>query len=240
MPHRTSEKIACSNCLNQYCLVKKNFSAEQLNHWESEKNINYYKKGDPIFSIGDPIIGMDIVLKGIVELFLNNHNDKNPIIRFATDGDVFGHVSLENETYPSSSIAKDDTAICFFKNKTLLEMHQSNPKFAFDLITFYSRNHNKTVTRLLQSQRMSIREKVADAILFLYHQFGVDENKELKECFNRDDISRLVNITTEQVSRQITDFEKEKMIEKRSRRIAILDINKLKKITRFYYTELKY
>ena len=236
MPHRNTEKITCSVCSNHNCLVKKNFSIEQLSNWEAEKNINYYKKGDPIFSIGDPIIGMDIVLKGIVELFLNSQDNKNSIIRFATNGEVFGHVSLENETYPSSSIAKDETMICFFKNNTLLEMHQSNSKFAFDLISFYSRNHNKTVTRLLQSQRMSLREKVADAVLFLYDQFGLDENNELRECFNREDIYSLANTTTEQISRQLSDFEKEKIIEKRSRRIAILDINKLKKITRFYYT----
>ncbi len=237
MPHKNSEKKTCADCINSNCLVKKNFTIDHLNNWESQKIVNQYKKGDSIFSKDDSIIGLNIVMTGAVELFLNGYDNKMEIVRFAGNGDIFGHISIENENYPSNSIAKVDTVVCFFRNSTLLEMHQSNPKFAFELISFFSRNHNKTVKRLIQNLRMNLREKVAEALITLYNQFGLDENKELIDCFNREDIASLANTNAEQVSRQLSEFEKEKIIEKRSRRIAILDIQKLKKITHYYYTE---
>ena len=83
---------------------------------------------------------------------------------------------------------------------------------------------------------MNLREKIADALLFIALNFGLSEQNELRESFSREDIASLTSTTTEQVSRQLSDFEKENIIEKRSRKIALLQPAKLKIIVQPYLT----
>ena len=51
-----------------------------------------------------------------------------------------------------------------------------------EIISFFSRSHNKIVLRLMQNNQMNLREKVADALLYLYNM-GVDEKKEIKDSY---------------------------------------------------------
>jgi CRP/FNR family transcriptional regulator len=229
-----SKNISCQDCTSSSCLVKKYFTNRILKEIEHEKETRYYKKEDTIFLEGDPIVGMNILMNGVVELFYDVQFNDKEIVRFVEQGDIFGHISIEKETYPSGAFAKDNSIVWFFGNDTLTKMYGYNPDFAFAIISFFSRSHNKIVLRLMQNNQMNLREKVADALLYLYNM-GVDEKKEIKDCFNREDIARLAYTTGEQVSRQLTDFEKEKIIEKRSRKIAILAPEKLYKITHFYF-----
>jgi len=225
------KRIECISCTNSLCLIKKNFFFDQNITLESQKQQSIHKKGNYVFQAGNPIRGLNIIQNGVIELFYPGMNGKMEVVRFAGNGHVFGHVGLENQIYPSNAIAKEDTLVCFFENNVLFEMYQSSPQFIFDLLSFFSKQHNKTVYRLIFNAKMNLREKVADALVYLYKNFGLNEMGELKECFSRDDIASLACTTTEQVSRQLSDFEKDKIIEKHSRRISILKPEKLKQIT---------
>jgi CRP-like cAMP-binding protein len=86
---------------------------------------------------------------------------------------------------------------------------------------------------------MNLREKIASVLSYLYTSFGVNNQGELPEYFTRDDIASLACTTSEQVSRQLTDFQKEKIIEKRTRKIAILKPAALKSIISDYLIMLK-
>ncbi len=113
-----------------------------------------------------------------------------------------------------------------------MALAQLNPKAVFDFINHYSNDFSETIHRLMSIMNMDLRNKVANVLYSLYRQFGVNSEKELPDCFNREDIAGLASTTTEQVSRQLSDFHEEKIIEKRARRIAIVQPSKLKSITR--------
>ena len=81
---------------------------------------------------------------------------------------------------------------------------------------------------------MNLREKIAAAILHLIQNFGPNKTMELTERFNREDMASLVCTTPEQVSRQLSDFEREKLIQKRGRKIIVLNPAKLKAIIEGY------
>ena len=86
---------------------------------------------------------------------------------------------------------------------------------------------------------MNLREKIASVLYYLYSGFGLNSENELPEYFNRDDIASLACTTSEQVSRQLSDFQKEKIIDKRARKIAILKPLALKSIISDYLVMLK-
>jgi len=169
----------------------------------------------------------------IKEFVLRPHNDIE-IIRFANEGQVFGRAGFENDFYTFGADAKLDSVICFFGNEALNEIYGTNPKLLYDLMLFFSNENSESTYRLLCISQMNLREKIASVLFYLHNNFGLNSDHELLECFNRDDIASLACTTSEQVSRQLSDFQKENIIEKRARKIAILKPGKLKEIIKDY------
>ena len=161
------------------------------------------------------------------------HNEVE-IVNFASAGQVFGSAGFDNNFYSFGADAKIDSIICFFNNEILKELYVSNPKLLYDLMLFYSREHSESTYRLMSISQMNLREKVASVLFYLVRKFGLNSQNELPEYFTREDIASLACTNSEQVSRQLSDFQKERIIEKRTRKIAILQPAKLKEIISEY------
>ena len=228
------KKISCDICPNTSCLIKKNFVQNWSGYIEKEKYQALYKKDYSVFSVGSPILGFFFVQNGMVKEFILRPHNEVEIVRFANNGQVLGHAGFENNYYSFGADAKVDSVICFFSNETLKEMYASSPALLYDLMVYFSNEHSESTYRLMCISQMNLREKVASVLYYLYRTFGLNGKRELLEIFNRDDIASLACTTSEQVSRQLSDFQKERIIEKRSRKIAILLPDELKNIIKDY------
>ena len=233
------KKISCNICPNTSCLIKKNLIAQWDDIVEEKKYQAIYKKDYSVFSVGNPILGLYFLQEGMVkEFILRPHNDVE-IVRFVNKGQVFGHAGFDNNFYSFGADAKIDSIICFFENDVLEELYKINPKLLYDLMLYFSNQHSESTYRLMCISQMNLREKIASVLHYLYLNFGLNNESELPEYFTRDDIASLACTTSEQVSRQLSDFQKENIIEKRSRKIAILKPLSLKNIINDYLIMLK-
>ena len=233
------KRISCALCPNTSCLIKKNYDPKWSEFLEKEKYQASYKKDYSVFSVGNPILGLFFVQSGMIKEFILRPHNNVEIVRFANEGQVFGHAGFDNSYYSFGADAKIDSVICFFTNEVLKEMYVTNPQTLYDLMLYYSNQHSESTYRLMCISQMNLREKIASVLYYLFRSFGLNSEKELLEYFNRDDIASLACTTAEQVSRQLSDFQKDKIIEKRGRKIAILKPLKLKDIIQDYLVLLK-
>jgi len=82
---------------------------------------------------------------------------------------------------------------------------------------------------------MNIREKVAEAFIYIYEKFGFNpQTKELNVELSRQDIGDIAGTTAEQVTRQLRDFEDQKLIFRKKRTIQLLNIKGLEYIVSNY------
>jgi len=216
-------------CHNTSCFIRKNFFPEWTSIVEKEKSQATYRKGYSVFEQGMPATGLFFVHKGLIREYVAGSGDKMDIFRFVKAGEIFGH-TLINNNYSVSAEAKVDSSVCFFENRAVYELYKFNPRSAYDFMLFYSHEHSEFVHRLRSITKMGLRQKIASVLYYLYRHYGINTEKELPDCFNREDIAGLAMTTAEQVSRQLSDFEEEKLIEKRARKIAIMQPSKLKAI----------
>ena len=229
------KRISCESCPNTSCIIKKNFVREWEESLEEGKYQAFYKKDHSIFSAGNPVMGIFFVQNGLVKEFILRPHNEVEIVSFACDGQLFGPAGFSSDFfYTFGSDAKTDSVICFFSSEVLKVMYESNPKLLYDLMLFYSREHSETTYRLMSISQMNLREKVASVLHYLWEKFGLNAEGELAECFTRDDIASLACTNSEQVSRQLSDFQKEQLIEKRARKIAILQPERIKNIVSDY------
>lgn len=231
-------KIECAKCKNDKCFSKQYCSGEYLEKISTSKNQNLYKKGDTLFREGAPMFGIYFVQNGGVKIVSSHLNGRQQIVRLATDGNILGHRALGKDKYYFNAIAMKDTLVCFMETDMFRDICIRNPDFSYNLLLFYALELRRTELRVRNQAQMSIREKVAMAFVYFNEVFEINpKTKKLNVELNRQDIAEAAGTTTEQVTRQLSDFESENLISRKKREIHLLNIKGLEYIIRDYKIE---
>jgi CRP-like cAMP-binding protein len=228
------KKINCSDCPVEACLVKKNFVPAWQTICFSGKRMENFRPDFPVYAAGNSVEGLYFVHSGLVREYVQVAESREFVVRFAGPGKILGSIAMAKETYRNSASAQEESVVCFFDNKAIYEMYLSNPHIAFDLMHYFSDLFNRVTHRLKSIALMNLREKVAEAILYVAAQFGVTEKNELVYRISREDMAGLVCTTMQQISRQLSEFEEEKLIERKGRAIILLNRDKLEEIVAKY------
>ena len=227
------KKTSCESCESS-CLIQKYCSPEWVRKMDQIKCQLFFKQNQDIVNENSPILGGFFVQSGKVKIYSTGLNQRQQIVRFANPGHIIGHRGAEKERYPIGAKAMDDSVVCFIENKVLDELFEGNPKFVQELMKFYSRELRKIENRMKNLGQMNTREKISEALLLMWENFGLTEQNELNVPFTREDIANIAGTNAEQVMKQLTEFEQEGFISKAGRKIEILNLEGLKNIIKKY------
>lgn len=126
--------------------------ARTLRRLVNEMYLRRYADGEIVFDVGDPGLGMYLVIKGGVRVFL----DKEQLAELGP-GDFFGEVALfGNEPRTASATARGETELVGFFRPALEEWVQRSPelgaRFLLKLGTVLSERLRRTNERLAQGE----------------------------------------------------------------------------------------
>ncbi len=232
------EQIKCKYCEFENCIVKQGCAGEWLEKISDNKNRLLYKKGNYIFREGEPIYGVYFIKSGGIKVITTSLHGREQIVRLAKEGQILGHRGTGRTYYYFNAVALKDSEVCFVENDMFYEACKNSPDFAYSMLFFYASELRRAEMRVKFQAQMNIREKVAMAFIYCYELFGIDkETKLLNISLTRNDIADIAGTTAEQVTRQLRDFENEKLIKKNKRDIIFLNIKGIAEIVRDYKNE---
>ncbi|MFI5150488.1 MAG: Crp/Fnr family transcriptional regulator [Bacteroidia bacterium] len=231
-------KIECMHCTSLNCLVKRFSSQAQLQQISTYKNQNFYKKGDYIFREGNTMMGIHFIQSGGVKVVTTTLNGREQVVRLLADGNILGHRVLGNDKYYFNAIAVMDTHVCFIQTGAFKDICNNNPEFAYNLILFYALELRRAELRVKYHAQMNIREKVAEAFVYINEVFGTNpKTKTLNIELSRKELADIAGTTPEQVTRQLSDFEEERLVSRAKREIQIANLDGLEHIVIDYKIE---
>jgi len=198
---------------------------------DTHRKTFHFKKGEVIFNEGEPVAGVYFVYKGIVKVH-KQWGDKELIIRFANQGQIFGHRGLgHNNIYPVSGTAIEPTEACFigidFFNTTLKVNHE----FLLSLMLFFADDLQESERRMRNLAHMPVRGRLAQALVALEEKFGKTEEGFINIRLSRQDIASYVGSTYETIFRLMNEFIEEGLIAVSGKDILIKDTKKLLIVT---------
>jgi len=234
-----NEKISCKECVNAVCFIRQHCSSVWLSKIELKKIQIEHQAKDCIFREGGYVEGVYFIQKGFVKVVSKRADNREQIVRLAAKGQVLGHRGFGDDKYPISAVALSDTTVCFIDNDTLYEVFMNNPKLTLQMMEFYSRELRKTQIRMKYLTQMNVREKIAEALLFIKEVFGVNKSDgTLNVRLTRQEIADMTGVAAEQVSRDLGEFIKEKLIEKKGGSgIKLIDAKGLYNVVKKYGIE---
>lgn len=237
MKNESTLPIKCLTCTEHNCLISKYCSSNWLSIIDSKKGQLSYKKGQYIFYQGYQVFGIYFINQGKVKVITTGKDDRERIVRLATNGDILGHRGYAVDTYSVSAVALEDSVVCFIDNEMIYEAFMANPKLLYNLMVFYSQELRKSETRMRLMSEMNIRDKIVNALVYLIEIFGIDpKERKLDVAISRQEIASLAGTYAEQVSRTITGLKEKNIIMTNGRKIVINDYQGLKEIINKYET----
>jgi CRP/FNR family transcriptional regulator len=191
------------------------------------------KKGQRIFSEGDPVTGIYFIFSGKVKVHKRWDDDKEIILRFAKSGDILGHLGLGNESvYPVSTTAIEPGVVCYIDLPFFESSLNVNPKLTYSLMKFFANELQESEKRMRNLVHMPVKERIALALLTLKNQFGADETGALNIELTRQDLSSFAAVSYETFFKVTNDFIQNNWIAVNGKCIRIANEEVLKEMIR--------
>lgn len=186
-----------------------------------------FKRGENLYSPGDPANTLYIVSEGKIKIYRLSESGKEQLIRFLRPGDFTGELALFSDSvHEAYAEAIEDTSVCTITRSEFNELLLKYPSISLKVLSEFSH-------RLEQSEKQTTRfatERVETRIaLFLIECLEKDSKSQIVELpMSKKDLASYLGTTPESISRKLTEIEEVGLIEQISnKRIKILDLDGL-------------
>jgi CRP-like cAMP-binding protein len=225
----------CDRCSLESGSLFKHLTSDELQILNYEKDFRQYKRGDILYQEGNRISGFFCVNSGVIKVFKTGFDGKEQIIRFAKKGDIIAYRSvLSNELACTSAKVIEDCQVCFIPSEILTQFIMSNPAYSLELLKLACHELGEANSFITDIAQKTVRERLAEILLLLVNDFGLDEEQFLKVSLTREELANIVGTATESVIRLLSEFKSDKLVELNGRKIKILNRRGLEKISNVF------
>jgi CheY-like chemotaxis protein len=208
-------------------LVSKKDGLAELERIIDDHNPKKIKKGQAIHHEGDRVTGISLIISGKVKT-VKMAEDGRELITGIFEKDDFLDVNtlLSNDIYTDTAIAMEETILCLIPREQLDKLISLYPDIGVKFIKILANNIQEKEQRLLQFAYQSVRKRIAETIMRLLKQGGNGNNIKI----TRENLASISGTAPETVSRTLTDFKNEGLIEKQGSTLTVLNPDKLRRL----------
>ena len=221
--HTKSGKMSkCEQCIVREFNSLKALTKEELMRVSACKTGKLYKKGDVIFEEGETLNGVFCVRDGVCKLTKLSENGKDQVVKLVVKGELLGKRSLiSDESTNLSAIALNDMEMCFIPKSEIMMDLNKNPNFTMDVLKEMAHEIKDSDDSLVNMAQKSVKQRMADTLLYINTNFGVGEEGYLSIVLSREDYASIVGTATESAIRILSQFKKEGLIYKKGKQIKL-------------------
>ena len=211
------------------CFLCRYSLPEWLDAINAHAKILTYKKGQSLFKEGDPVTGFYFLHTGKVKVHKQWGEDKDLIIKFATEGETIGHRGMgKDQHYPVSATALENVTACFVTPAFLRTTLKVNNELTYQLMLYYANDLQEAEKRMRNMVHMDVKGRIADSLLKIADIFGVSDEGEINSTLTRQDIASFAGTTYETLFKLMNEMIQEGVITSVGKHIRIMDKNRLR------------
>lgn len=224
-----------ADCLVRNHILFRHLTEEEFERVNEERVTEFHKRGSVLYHEGNRINGFYCVANGIIKIFKTGIDGKEQIIRFAKKGDIIGFRSiLSNEQACTTAQVIDDSTTCYIPGETLFHLVKTNGNFSIELMQITCKELGQANAYITDIAQKTVRERLAEILIQLKNDFGLDEEGVLKITLTREELANIVGTATESVIRLLSEFKQDNLIELNGRKIKVLNLPGLIKVGNIY------
>jgi CRP/FNR family cyclic AMP-dependent transcriptional regulator len=207
--------------------------ADDLQHILPLLKERHFKKNHVLMFENDDSDEVYIIRSGMLKVY-RLHEDKEIILSIAMPGEILGEVeALSNDIHRISSVeALENVSAWQIRKKDFLQIVEKYPSVlrkAYMILVERTRILNRLIRYLTF---YDVRTKVANLIVDFYFNFGKhsDNGYKIDLKISQSLLASMLGVTRESISKTLSEFQDEKLIDIREKYFYILEMKKLELI----------
>jgi len=223
----------CRTCIETKMAIFDVLTPKEKEILNAGTTCSLHRRGEIIYKEGERPAGLICLSDGKAKIFKEGVGGREQIIRMAKPVGFIGfRAFFADDVYISSALAIEDCLTCTIDRITIHKLLRLNPLLSINIIKFMARELGYASMRTVTLTQKHIRGRLAESLLFLRDTYGTEEDgMTIKIYLSREDLANLSNMTTSNAIRTLSNFAHEKVITIDGRRLKILDIISLERIS---------
>ncbi|NVO01964.1 MAG: Crp/Fnr family transcriptional regulator [Bacteroidetes bacterium] len=223
-----TEPCKCVICDNK-CDFYRSLSMGELQSLDDAKTAIFFKKGETILKKGAFSKQIIFLSKGYVKIIMESNFKKSLILEILGKGNFVNSLFLaNNDSSPITVVALTDVTVCLTDTDFFMNLLHKNGNFAIDFLSHFNKNGFSRFKKMSSIALKQTRGRLADTLIHLHYTF---KDEIVNQILTRKEIAELSNLSTENTIRTLKEFETEKVIRLKGKKIEITDLDLLKKIS---------
>ncbi len=224
-------KIACSSCrLSELCLPRGLDQTEMRRLDDLVTRKRPLHRGDHLYRQGDRFNALYAARVGSLRGYTATADGVEQTVGFYLPGELIGLDGLEHDRHSCSVVALDTTAVCELPFANFTELCAQLPSLQRQMLRLVGKEITADHEILLTLGTRNAEERLATFLLSLSKRFG-DRGlsaTDFRLSMSRRDIADYLGIAVETISRQLSNFQKQGILDINHREVRILDMERLR------------
>src|SRR5215211_876466 len=182
------------------------------------------EEGEFFFFQGDPAIYFYVLISGRAKLLQTNPAGQQVNLRTISEWQMFGALGAVREasTYPATAQALQQSTALAVKSDYLRELMQTRPYLSVDLMKLMSGYIQEMQERYRELATEKVERRIARVLLRLTAQMGVKtKDGSIELTFTRQELAEMSGTTLYTVSRVLSEWERQGLVEAGRERVVI-------------------
>jgi CRP/FNR family transcriptional regulator, nitrogen oxide reductase regulator len=205
-------------------------SSSDLDEMLREARSVRYPKDAKLFEQGAEAHSFFVLLHGHLRVEKTTPQGHQIVVRYVSAGEMFGVAqALALKQYPATAIAAVDSIALSWPSSAWSRLVNSFPSLAAGALQTVGSRLQDTQARVIEMSSEQVEQRVAHALLRLAKQAGrkVEHGVEIDFPISRQDVAEMTGTTLHTVSRILSAWEQQRLVEGGRQRIVLRDPHKL-------------
>jgi CRP/FNR family transcriptional regulator len=191
-----------------------------------------FKKGETVCKLGAFASHIYFLEEGLVKVYLEEKKN-NLILTLSTKNSLLGLSSLYdgNNKMPYSIAAYTNSSVRMIDIQFFRQLLKQNSDFAYRIINLLNERTAQIYGRFFSLTQKQLHGRLADILLCLSNRIFKSTSFNLP--LSRADLGDLTGMSTESVIRMMKDFKDDGLISMDCKKIELLDVGRLERISEF-------
>ncbi|PVE23022.1 Crp/Fnr family transcriptional regulator [Microvirga sp. KLBC 81] len=203
---------------------------DDINEILKEAQSVRYPKGTNVFQQDEEARSFFVLLHGHLRVMKITPDGQQVVVRFVTPGDLFGiAMAMARRTYPATAMAVVDSVALVWPSAAWPRLVAKHPSLAVNTIQTVGTRLQDAHTRVVEMSTEQVEKRVAHALLRVAQQAGRkgDDGIQIDFPISRQDIAEMTGTTLHTVSRILSGWENQGLVESGRQKITIRNPHKL-------------
>lgn len=201
--------VDCTRCKVRELVLFSRLSDEDFQHIHEPIHDLHTNQGDHLYKLGESGEFIYTLRSGMIKLEAINTNRETKVVRLLGRGDVVGLEAILSEPYQHSAIVLNRCKVCRIPVNVIRDLRTHKPALCEDLMRRWNKSVKLADEWLADLHAGKSRQRIIKLVQFLTANSDDVPNFLLP---SGEDISAILGLTRETVSRILADLKRENLI----------------------------